>query len=194
MWRLCDLHNHTLPNEQCQDVWDAAAFVQSRRMLGLNLIAVTDHDHVDRVEELMVQAADTELTVVPGVELSTDRGHLLILAPGENGIATLRQLLFRVGAAPGTQVAFEEVMKVTERRPYTERLVLVGAHVNQPGSLLASSQALSREGQLQLVAGLHALEVSDDSVFSEWNASGVKQGPRLTLVRGRTAMIRLIYV
>jgi hypothetical protein len=184
MWRLCDLHNHTLPNEQCQDVWDAAAFVQSRRMLGLNLIAVTDHDHVDRVEELMVQAADTELTVVPGVELSTDRGHLLILAPGENGIATLRQLLVRVGAAPGTQVAFEEVMKVTERRPYTERLVLVGAHVNQPGSLLASSQALSREGQLQLVAGLHALEVSDDSVFSEWNASGVKQGPRLTLVRG----------
>lgn len=72
MWRLCDLHNHTTPNEQCGEVWDAEQFVRSCVDAGLDVVAVTDHDHCDHVAEAVQAAQRTSVTVIPGVELSTD--------------------------------------------------------------------------------------------------------------------------
>ena len=86
MWRRCDLHNHTTPNEQCADPWDARRFVQSCLDSTLDVVAVTDHDHIEHVSEAVRAAEGTALTVVSGVELSTDRGHLLVLAPDADGV------------------------------------------------------------------------------------------------------------
>lgn len=189
MWRFCDLHNHTLPNEQCQDAWDADVFVRSRIAIGLDLVAVTDHDHLDHVNEVTAAAAGTPLIIVPGVELSTDHGHLLVLSPGQHGQATLRNFMTRVGAAPGIQVSLEEVLNATRGaqpagETYAEELVLIGAHVDQPGAILAPGQALSVSKQLKLSGCLHALEVSSEQTLAEWGTSGVKQSLKMTLVRG----------
>jgi hypothetical protein len=47
---------------------------------GLSVIAITDHNEIGNVEA-GIQAAGTDLLVVPGVELSTPQGHLLCYLP-----------------------------------------------------------------------------------------------------------------
>lgn len=188
MWRLCDLHTHTFPNEQCTEAWDAAAFVAGRIALGLDVIAVTDHDNIDRVEEVLQAAEGTSLLVVPGVEVSTDRGHLIVLAPGNDGATLLRAFMIRLAAEPGRQLGFHGVLDAgkaaaPDGRPYAERLVFIAAHVDQASSLLCSGQTASLATQLDDARRVHALEVHSEAVRAEWSASGVKQGPLLTLLR-----------
>ena len=77
MWRLCDLHNHTTPNEQCSRAWDPEAFVRSCTEAGLDVVAVTDHDHCNHLPDALNAAGGSDLVVVPGIEVSTDHGHIL---------------------------------------------------------------------------------------------------------------------
>lgn len=190
MWRLCDLHNHTTPNEQINAEHDPDLFVQACIADGLDLVAVTDHDHVDNVDDVVAAAAGTALTVVPGVEVSTDRGHILVLAPGEPGRGVLADLLVRIEARPNGQVRIETLLDAVTKgqRPNSERyaqhVVMVGAHVDVGGSLLAPQSQMSLGGQHALAQRLHALEVCDDRVLQDWTERGVKQGPFATLVQG----------
>jgi hypothetical protein len=70
---------------------------------------------------------------------------------------------------------------------YAQSLVLIGAHVDKSGSLLAVANSLGLDAQLELATRLNALEVSNDDTLAEWAKNGVKQGPRLTLLRGSDA-------
>lgn len=45
---------------------------------GLGLIAVTDHNDISNVSNALKAAENTALCVIPGVELSTSDGHLLV--------------------------------------------------------------------------------------------------------------------
>lgn len=190
MWRLCDLHEHTVPNEQHAGEWDADLFVRSAIDAGIDVVAVTDHDAIDHCEDVARAANGTTLSVIAGVELSTDRGHLLVLAPDPDGIDALREFVTRVGARPGAQAVLDDVLAVAEtaRRSdgttFAQHVVLIGSHVDAEGSLLASANPLGIDGQLAIARRLHALEVVDDDVIAAWAAGGVKQGPKLTLVRG----------
>jgi hypothetical protein len=192
MWRLCDLHMHTVPNEQLEEPWDAKVFVQSRLAIGLNVVAITDHDQCDRLAEAIEAAIDTDLVVIAGVELSTDRGHLIVLAPDPDGAESIRSFMSRLGAGPGQQLPIQDILDAAKSAridgpAWTERLVFIGAHVDQPGSLLSGSQQLNLAGQLQLAAQVHALEVVNDQTRSEWTQSGVKHGPKMTLTRASDA-------
>jgi hypothetical protein len=188
MWRLCDLHVHTSPNEQCLDPWDAAAFVRSRIVLGLDVVAVTDHDHSNNVADAIQAAEGTSLTVIAGVELSTVRGHMIVLAPDPDGPQTIRDFLNKLDARPNQQVDVEDMLTAattirTTGNTWGQQLVFIGAHVDTDGSMLASAQSVSLPRQLQLAARLHALEVNNDATRAEWSRAGVKQGPKMTLVR-----------
>ena len=48
---------------------------------GLGIVAITDHNQVGNVEAALSSAAGTSLLVVPGTELSTPNGHLLLYFP-----------------------------------------------------------------------------------------------------------------
>lgn len=190
MWRRCDLHNHTVPNEQCTAEWDAHRFVESCLHAGLDVVAVTDHDHIDHVSAALEAATDSALTIVPGVELSTDRGHLLVLSPDADGLDVLANFLDRVGVVPRSQVRLEDVLTAatTFRQrggsPYLGKLILIGAHVDVAGSLLGTPNAMDVELQHRIASRLHALEVLRDETLREWTAGGVKQGPYCTLIQG----------
>ena len=71
-----DLHMHT----NLGDGWASPAkVIEVAIARGLNLIAVTDHDHIEgakRVAELLEQG-DYPLRLITGVEVSTRQGHLL---------------------------------------------------------------------------------------------------------------------
>lgn len=78
-WRA-DLHIHSFGGSH--DVKDnsmtPAGIVATAIAERLSLIAVTDHNEIKNVQNTMREAYGKTLTVVPGVELSTPEGHLLV--------------------------------------------------------------------------------------------------------------------
>ena len=69
-----DLHTHTIASDGTATPADVVTLALER---GLSVIAITDHDSVEGIEEAIEAAEGTPLTVVPGVELSanTDDAH-----------------------------------------------------------------------------------------------------------------------
>lgn len=190
MWRHCDLHNHTTPNEQCSDDWDPDRFVSSCVETGLDVVAITDHDHCNHILDAVAAAQGTELTVIAGVELSTDVGHILALAPDDGGAAVIDDFCKRLGVIPGGEIKFDAVVGAYGARRsaetlFSDEVVLVAAHVDSPASLLSSPNPRSRDTQLESAARVHALEVSSTERLNEWSRDGVKQSERkFTLLQG----------
>ena len=121
-----DLHTHSTFSDGTATPSENVRLATERELLGL---AVTDHDTLDGVEEARVAAADGELAIVPGLELSAehDGTSLHVLAywvdPAHTGLqAELRRLhdtRFRRGEmiveklqALGYDVSFERVRAI----------------------------------------------------------------------------------
>lgn len=87
---LLDLHCHTLPLSQCSSL-KAEEFVDLARERGLDGVVFTEHDSRWDHEALAELRARTGFLVLSGVELTTDRGHVLAygLGPGHPPLATL---------------------------------------------------------------------------------------------------------
>jgi hypothetical protein len=71
-WLACDLHTHTVHSDGSLTVPELAALAVRAR---LDVIAVTDHNTVSHYEELAATGSKYGITLVPGQELTTDRGH-----------------------------------------------------------------------------------------------------------------------
>jgi DNA repair ATPase RecN len=75
-----DLHIHSYgASHDVRDVNMTAQNIVSTAMReGLSIIAVTDHNEIGNVEAALIAAHGSKLLVVPGIELSTPQGHLLL--------------------------------------------------------------------------------------------------------------------
>lgn len=69
-WYAGDFHAHTLHSDGTLTVGELAALARGR---GLDFLAVTDHNTVSHHPELA--AADRGIALLPGQEVTTDRGH-----------------------------------------------------------------------------------------------------------------------
>ena len=78
-----DLHVHSEYSRDCRS--PVEEILRSARRQGLNGIAVCDHDDSEGGRAALELAEKKEefrdLTVIPGVEISTSEGHLLVLNP-----------------------------------------------------------------------------------------------------------------
>jgi predicted metal-dependent phosphoesterase TrpH len=63
-----DLHAHTYFSDGTSSPSELVALARER---GLSALAITDHDTTEGIAEATIAAAETDLEVVPGVELST---------------------------------------------------------------------------------------------------------------------------
>ena len=71
-WLAGDLHTHTVHSDGVLTVPELARFAASR---GLDFVAVTDHNTISHHRELPAAAAAQEIVLVPGQEVTTERGH-----------------------------------------------------------------------------------------------------------------------
>lgn len=82
LFRRADLHIHSFGADGSYDVTDATmtpeAIVDTSMAERLDLIAITDHNQIGNVRSALKYAQGKSLLVVPGVELSTPQGHLLV--------------------------------------------------------------------------------------------------------------------
>lgn len=70
-----DTHVHTNASHDCDT--SVREVLKSAVSRGLDGVAITDHDTVENQQEALDLAEEFDLTVVPGIEVSTSAGHLL---------------------------------------------------------------------------------------------------------------------
>lgn len=72
----CDLHIHTnaSPDGHCS----VKDIIAKAKESGLDAVAITDHDTTVSAKEALA-FGDEELIIIPGVEVSTKQGHVLVL-------------------------------------------------------------------------------------------------------------------
>jgi hypothetical protein len=71
-WLAGDLHSHTVHSDGVLTVPELARFAASR---GLDFLAVTDHNTISHHRELPAAAAANQIALIPGQEVTTERGH-----------------------------------------------------------------------------------------------------------------------
>jgi predicted metal-dependent phosphoesterase TrpH len=94
-----DLHMHTTYSD---GRWPAQQLIDYLASEGFDLVAVTDHDRVDKVAEIQALGAQKGLPVLPGVEMTTQwRGgttHILCYGfdPASNELGALTEKVVRL--------------------------------------------------------------------------------------------------
>jgi PHP family Zn ribbon phosphoesterase len=77
---LADLHLHTVLSACAELEMLPELIVERAQELGLNIIAVTDHNSAENAASVVNAAAGTGITVLPGMELQTrEEAHLVCL-------------------------------------------------------------------------------------------------------------------
>src|SRR5512136_3006755 len=95
----CDLHVHTNFSKDGES--SVEDILKRAEEEGLDAIAITDHDSVDGAKRAL--ACATPVLVIPGIEVSTRQGHLLVLGitdlipPGLDVVVTVN-IARRMGA------------------------------------------------------------------------------------------------
>ncbi|WP_230137795.1 PHP domain-containing protein, partial [Peribacillus frigoritolerans] len=99
-WYKCDLHIHT-PESKCFSDKDISAEEWVRECInkGLDVVAVTDHNSGNYVDNIKEAAEGTGLIVFPGVEITCDTSkvHLLILFDRTKGTKDINEFLIYCG-------------------------------------------------------------------------------------------------
>ncbi len=75
----CDLHVHTSYSKDGES--SVEEILKRAEELGLDAIAITDHDSVDGAKRALT--IPSPVLVIPGIEVSTRQGHLLVLGVTE---------------------------------------------------------------------------------------------------------------
>ncbi len=152
-----DLHNHTLHSPDSK--LEPAALVHRTRELGLDGLAITDHNTMAGVRTAVEAARDSPgLLVIPGMEVSTSEGH--VLAFGVSGPIprdlTAQETVERIVAAGGVAVAAhpyrfwsglgEPATISAKFVAYEVRNARTLRRANDRAELLAARQGLGRTG------------------------------------------------
>lgn len=97
----CDLHVHSCYSRDGES--SIKEIIHQAERVGLDAIAITDHDSVEGARHAL--ECETSLIVIPGIEVSTRQGHLLVLGvrdplpARQDFIETLRQVHVAGGLA-----------------------------------------------------------------------------------------------
>jgi len=102
---LADLHIHTIYSYD--GTASVPAVLERAKQVGLNVIAITDHDEIKGSLKAFDLASRFGIEVIPGLEITTAEGDLLALFVTENieSNLSLIETILKVGEAGGICIA-----------------------------------------------------------------------------------------
>lgn len=86
---LIDLHTHTLPGSYDSDL-QPAELINRAKQAGLDAICVTEHDWFWDKDTLARLSQEHNYLILPGVEMNTEEGHLLVFGIEKQGFGMYR--------------------------------------------------------------------------------------------------------
>lgn len=107
-----DLHVHTPGSHDYREEVSADEFVKAAIEAGLDLIAITDHDCPGWYEKISEAVQNSDLTVLPGVEITTAAGnerniHVTAIFPPDSA-DQIENLLHNIGINPNNAANDDE--------------------------------------------------------------------------------------
>jgi PHP family Zn ribbon phosphoesterase len=182
--RKVDLHIHT-PVSTCYSEKSASPerIVDAALAVGLEAIAVTDHNTCEGIENISHAGAEKGLVVFPGVELSTKEGHFVSIFDTKISIASLKALLDTVGitkeaAGDGhalAQADIESILKTIHKAGG----IIIAAHIDRwPSGFIETKQSRRVKEMIHASNFLDALEITIPQNKGLWNDGLVHGYPR----------------
>ena len=106
-----DPHTHSAASYDGRD--EVALLLKQAAIVGLDAIAVTDHDEIEASLEAVDRAGDHDLIAVPGMEVSSADGHVLALGveelvPAERPFAETVETIHEEGGIAVVPHPFQE--------------------------------------------------------------------------------------
>ncbi len=153
---LIDLHTHTQPLSHDSDL-TPDALVEAAKKAGLDGVCLTEHDFFWEHEKAAELGRRHDLLVIPGVEVNTERGHVVVFGLQEfvYGMHRLGELVGMVEAAGGAMIA---------AHPYRRQLPF---ELTREGDW---SEALERTSDNDAYRHVHAIETLNGRGTERQNA------------------------
>lgn len=149
-WRV-DLHTHTPESHDFKDDRDNPdweRWVRELRDRGIHAVAVTDHNTGQGIPHVQQAAEDSGLIVFPGVELTIDGVHLLVIVDPSCQKEDVGHILSRANVPVnkrGRCDAHASISILTLLEELGSSAVVIAAHVNGPKGLLRKDGIASQE-------------------------------------------------
>jgi len=150
---------------------------------GLDAIAITDHNTVEAIDDIVRIASQKGLFVFPGIELTTEGGHVIGIFELDTPREKLENFLVSVGvpyeewgdAAAMTDGVIEEVFQeIHERNGIT-----IAAHIERwPSGFLETNRPRQVKMSIHNSEYLDALEISVPDNKYLWNRGQVRGYPK----------------
>lgn len=200
-----DLHVHTPGSHDVKEDVSPTQFVDRAIESGLDLIAVTDHDSPGWYEEINDAAVDRELTVLPGVEITTAEGserniHLTAIFP-RNKSSKIQNLLIEIGIDPGEAGQNDNFAEESIQTIYDEIEELGGvpilAHIDTKCGadfeIERSSRIRERIFDPESVGAVevHEIEDTDRSRFDEYAIIQSSDAHRTSALGQRRTLVKM---
>ena len=184
VFRKADLHVHT-PASVCFSDKSVRPeqIVESALAAELEVIGIADHNTVAAIPGVRRAAEGKNLTVFPGVELSTEEGHVLALFDATLPQSALEAFLDRVGIDPGgrgdaitiTPGGMETVLKKIADADG----VAIAAHIDRfPSGFLEGNGSRTARMRIHASPFLSALEITIPQNKTKWNLGKVRGYPK----------------
>lgn len=183
-----DLHVHTYSDKKEIPPPALTEYVEMAVAEGISILGITDHNSTSRVEEVLAAAKGHELLVLPGIEVTTNEGHLLALFSPDR-LEDLRQFAssssLRLAADPrdGSLRSNLGLLALVEAVGELHGLAIL-AHIDASPGLNASVNATTL-ASLMCSRHLAGIEFRDIGHLREWFLDGDTESSRLEAWRAR---------
>ena len=185
-----DLHVHTHGDGDFNPQPACKAYVDAAVANGLGVLAITDHNSIAFVRDVMKAAEDHPLLVLPGIEVSTHDGHLLGLFPPDS-IAALEDF------ASTANLQLKDIGE-TEKRSSRSLLDLLGEIHDRGGLAIpahidvanGAGERLNPAEVEEMLASpaLAGLEFATKDALAEWFTDTDPDPVRRAAWKGRQAI------
>ena len=166
LWAI-DFHVHTPGSRDAHEVdyGTAADIVSAAVAAGIDAIAITDHNTTAWCDQVRTAAANTDLIVLPGVEISTAEGHLLGIWEESTDSSVIDDVLAMLGIKTSDRgrldIAANSGIADAARRVVEAGGVAIAAHIEKARGLLTSIAVAAHQKRTLLEPCLSAVEVVD---------------------------------
>ena len=182
IWLKSDLHVHTSASHDISSRWAKSTpddVVRIAIEKGLDIIAVTDHNTASNCDAIRKAAQNTQLTVFPGVEISTPQGHVLAIFDIGTPSSKIEDLLIKLeipreqfgSLDAATKFSIYDVCNFIEN----ESAVAIAAHIDGKRGFTKMIDVAAERKRAYEAPGLRGLEILDQSLRDKYQ-KGVSSG------------------